>query len=88
MDILDSFDGRLTKMDKTIMPVYKKTKQLTALQESKGTTYNCTCIDTCTLSLSLDIDSTMTKLQQVIDYHHVADEVDPKLREGYTLILA
>lgn len=62
VDILDSFDGRLTKMDKTIMPVYKKTKQLTALQEN--------------------IDSTMTKLQQVIDYHHVADEVDPKLREG------
>ena len=32
--ILDSFQGRLYRLDKTIMPVYEKTKQLTQLQES------------------------------------------------------
>ena len=34
MGILDSFTVRLKKLDDTIVPVYKQTKELTQLQES------------------------------------------------------
>jgi exocyst complex protein 7 len=34
MAILDSFTVRLKKLDDTIVPVYKQTKELTQLQES------------------------------------------------------
>ena len=32
--ILDSFTGRLKKMDETIVPIYQQTKRLMQLQES------------------------------------------------------
>jgi exocyst complex protein 7 len=60
--ILESFQNRLNKLDKNIMPVYQKTKQLTQLQEN--------------------VDQTLNKLEHVIGYHHIADEVEPKLRGG------
>ena len=33
----------------------------------------------------LDVDHTLTALERVIGFHHIADEVEPKLNEGLVM---
>uniref|UniRef100_H2ZQN4 Exocyst complex component 7 n=1 Tax=Ciona savignyi TaxID=51511 RepID=H2ZQN4_CIOSA len=56
------FDERLHKLEDTILPVHRKTKDLQRLQDN--------------------IEKTLTSLDHVIGYHHVANDVEPVLRQG------
>uniref|UniRef100_H2ZQN2 Exocyst complex component 7 n=1 Tax=Ciona savignyi TaxID=51511 RepID=H2ZQN2_CIOSA len=60
--ILNHFDERLHKLEDTILPVHRKTKDLQRLQDN--------------------IEKTLTSLDHVIGYHHVANDVEPVLRQG------
>nr|XP_018673470.1 exocyst complex component 7 isoform X1 [Ciona intestinalis] len=60
--ILNQFDERLHKLEDTILPVHRKTKDLQRLQDN--------------------IEKTLSSLDHVISYHHVAHDVEPIVRQG------
>ena len=35
----------------------------------------------------IDVEQTLSAMDRIIGYHHIADEVEPKLMEGWVLLL-
>ena len=58
---LDTFDDRLRKLEDTILPVHRQTKDLQRLQDN--------------------IEKTLSSLDHVISFHHVAREVKPIIQK-------
>ena len=80
--ILTSFEERLAKLEKTILPVYNETKYLQQKQESMaGILYLLTHADSLS---SADIDKTLAALDHVISYYSVSKEVEPIIKDGPT----
>lgn len=62
LGILNSFESRLSKLEETIIPIYKETGNLQRRHEN--------------------IEKTLQALDHVIGYYHVANEVEPSIRDG------
>ncbi len=85
VSILTSFEERLAKLEKTILPVYTETKNLQQKQESKM--YNFYLLFKTSNSYFIffsyaDIDKTLANLDHVISYYSVSKEVEPVIKEG------
>lgn len=83
VNILDSFDGRLLKLEASILPIHKSTQNLTKLANSNSAQYpqHPTLWSN---SPSIDIDATLKETENIVDCLNMPSKEEAYILKGYT----
>jgi hypothetical protein len=88
VNILDSFDGRLLKLEASILPIHRSTQNLTKLANSKNKNKNKNKLKkggklTYNLKKKKDIDSTLKATEHIVDCLNMPSKEEAYILKGY-----
>lgn len=83
MNILDSFDGRLLKLEASILPIHKSTQNLTKLANSNIFQISGNA-SAWSKWESLDIDATLKETENIVDCLNMPSKEEAYILKGYT----
>lgn len=83
--MLDSFDGRLVKLEASILPIHRSTQNLTHVADSKSTARKCHTIMPCLTGFitSTDIDATLKATESIVKCMDLPSKEEALILKGY-----